>query len=67
VEADDRPIPTPKAGVGEKLLLLVGPEGGFSSDEVAVLREKDVRLISLGPNRLRTETAAVAFLSQFLL
>lgn len=67
VEANDRPIPPPKTGGGEKLLLLVGPEGGFSSDEIAVLREKDVRLISLGRNRLRTETAAVAFLSQFLL
>lgn len=66
VEVDDRPIPPPKAGGGEKLLLLVGPEGGFSSDEIAVLRDKDVRLISLGRNRLRTETAAVAFLSQFL-
>lgn len=67
VEADDRKIITPRAGAGEKLLLLVGPEGGFSSDEIAILRQKDVRLVSLGPNRLRTETAAIAFLSQFLL
>jgi 16S rRNA (uracil1498-N3)-methyltransferase len=67
VDPDDRKIVTPRTGAGEKLILLVGPEGGFSSDEIAILREKDARLVSLGPNRLRTETAAVAFLSQFLL
>lgn len=50
----------------EEALLLVGPEGGFSSREIDLLKRKDARLISLGPNRLRTETAAVAFLSQFL-
>lgn len=50
----------------ERLLLLVGPEGGFSTDEIDTLHEKDAQLVSLGANRLRTETAAVAFLSQFL-
>lgn len=50
----------------EKLLLLVGPEGGFTSDEIGTLKERNARLVSLGSNRLRTETAAVAFLSQFL-
>lgn len=51
----------------KKMLLLVGPEGGFSPAEVELLRGRDVQLVSLGTNRLRTETAAVAFLSQFLL
>lgn len=55
-----------KKGEGEKLLLLVGPEGGFSSNEVDLLKERNAKLISLGANRLRTETAAVAFLSQFI-
>ncbi len=50
----------------EKLLLLVGPEGGFSPDEIAKFQEQDAQLISLGNNRLRTETAAVVFLSQFI-
>jgi len=50
----------------EKLLLLVGPEGGFSTDEIAKFQEQDAQLISLGSNRLRTETAAVVFLSQFV-
>lgn len=49
-----------------KNLLLVGPEGGFSNTEIKRLVDKGAELVSLGPNRLRTETAAVAFLSRFL-
>ncbi len=49
-----------------KTLLLVGPEGGFSETEIRDLTEKGGQLVSLGPNRLRAETAAVAFMSQFL-
>jgi 16S rRNA (uracil1498-N3)-methyltransferase len=37
--------------------LLVGPEGGFSSTEVAAAREAGVITVSLGPRILRTETA----------
>lgn len=40
--------------------VLIGPEGGFTVDEQRLLREKRVRLISLGPTVLRIETAAVA-------
>ncbi len=50
----------------EKLLLLVGPEGGFSPDEIGMLKEREARLVSLGNNRLRAETAVVTFLSQFI-
>ena len=50
----------------ERTLLLVGPEGGFSENEISDLTDKGAQLISLGPNRLRTETAAIAFMSQFL-
>ena len=49
-----------------KHLLLVGPEGGFSESEITFLESRQAQLVSLGANRLRTETAAVAFLSQFL-
>ena len=47
-------------------LLMVGPEGGFSDREVQVFKQREAQLVSLGSNRLRTETAAVAFLSQFI-
>ncbi len=50
----------------ERTLLLVGPEGGFSEDEINDLTDRGGKLVSLGPNRLRAETAAIAFMSQFL-
>jgi len=45
-----------------RILILVGPEGGFSGDEIDRARSSGVRLITLGPRRLRAETAAVVFL-----
>lgn len=50
----------------DRLLLLAGPEGGFSREEIIFLQKKDAGVISLGPHRLRTETAVAAFLSQFI-
>jgi 16S rRNA (uracil1498-N3)-methyltransferase len=54
------------AGHGEAALL-IGPEGGFTPNERAMLREFDfVTPISLGPLVLRAETAAVAGLALLL-
>lgn len=39
--------------------LFIGPEGGFSDDEVALAREQGMHPISLGPRTLRAETAAI--------
>lgn len=39
--------------------LFVGPEGGFSEGELALAVDKGVKLASLGPFRLRSETAGV--------
>ncbi|HKK46678.1 MAG TPA: RsmE family RNA methyltransferase [Balneolaceae bacterium] len=50
----------------DKMLLLVGPEGGFAPDEIEMVKDRGGKLISLGSYRLRAETAAAAFLSQFL-
>jgi len=41
------------------LLLVVGPEGGFSAAEVAALQNAGVEAVSLGKRILRWETAAV--------
>lgn len=43
----------------EKILVLIGPEGDFSSEEIVKSLQKRFQPISLGDNRLRTETAAV--------
>ena len=40
-------------------LVLIGPEGDFSSSEIKLAKENNFKSISLGPNRLRTETAGV--------
>ena len=52
----------------DSLLLVIGPEGGFSLDEVAEARTNGFRSVRLGKRILRTETAAMAALSlaQFL-
>lgn len=47
----------------ESLLLLIGPEGGLSADEVAEAARNGFQSIGLGKRILRTETAAVAALS----
>jgi len=41
------------------IALLIGPEGGFTDEEVALAREKGAIPVGLGPRILRTETAAV--------
>ena len=43
-----------------RLLLLVGPEGGFTAEEVALAEEAGARLVSLGPRTLRAESAGLA-------
>ncbi len=49
---------------GSDLLILVGPEGDFSQEEVGQALETGYRPLSLGPHRLRTETAALALCVQ---
>lgn len=44
-------------------IVLVGPEGGLTGDEVAACRAAGFRSASLGPTILRFETAAVAALA----
>ena len=45
---------------GDALHILVGPEGGFTDDEIKETRANDVVAVSLGPRVLRTETAGLA-------
>ena len=48
---------------GQSIGIFIGPEGGFADDEIALAREKQMQLISLGKRILRTETAGLATLS----
>ena len=44
---------------GEDVLVLIGPEGDFSTGEIKFAKEHGFQEISLGNSRLRTETAGV--------
>jgi 16S rRNA (uracil1498-N3)-methyltransferase len=48
------------------VLIVIGPEGGFSENEVALAEHNGFKLISLGLRRLRTETAAVVTMAELL-
>ena len=41
------------------VVILIGPEGDFTKEEITLARENGFRDVSLGNSRLRTETAAV--------
>ncbi|OZG71863.1 16S rRNA (uracil(1498)-N(3))-methyltransferase [Hahella sp. CCB-MM4] len=45
------------------IALLIGPEGGFSEDEVSLAESRGFKRLCLGPRVLRTETAPVAGLT----
>ena len=47
----------------QRLLLLVGPEGGWTGAEIELAQRMDCQLWGLGERVLRTETAPLAGLS----
>lgn len=49
------------------LVLVIGPEGDFTPNELSMLDGAGAQLIGLGKQRLRTETAAIATLSAAML
>jgi 16S rRNA (uracil1498-N3)-methyltransferase len=50
-------------GTVTKVAVFIGPEGGFSPEEVKKAKEMGAVSVSLGPRILRTETAAIAVCS----
>ena len=44
---------------GEKAVILIGPEGDFSKEEIIAANKSGYKAVSLNNNRLRTETAAL--------
>ncbi|MBM4138708.1 MAG: 16S rRNA (uracil(1498)-N(3))-methyltransferase [Nitrospira sp.] len=45
------------------VLILIGPEGGWSKEEMALAKQEDIQPINLGTSILRAETAAIATIS----
>ena len=60
ISRDSRPLVTPKA------LLIVGPEGGFTEEEIDQAKENGFQPIALGPRRLRGETSGIVLLTLLL-
>ena len=49
-----------------RVLVVIGPEGGFTDEEVDALRNAGAESVTLGPRRLRAETAAIVALTLVL-
>jgi 16S rRNA (uracil1498-N3)-methyltransferase len=58
-DEEDKPMLKDVLKPGEDATILIGPEGDFSEEEVALAKSKGFRAVSLGNSRLRTETAAL--------
>ena len=64
---DEKGSPLPES-VENETMLLIGPEGGFSPREIALItsREGKTRLLGLGKTRLRARTAAIIALGKIV-
>ncbi len=51
-----------RAARGRRIVLLIGPEGGFTLDEAQAIEAAGGHSVTLGPRILRAETAAIAAL-----
>lgn len=58
-ETENDPLLVEACKPSTEVIVLIGPEGDFTSDEVRLAENAGYVPISLGKNRLRTETAAL--------
>ncbi|HMP07554.1 MAG TPA: RsmE family RNA methyltransferase [Lacipirellulaceae bacterium] len=54
------PLPAPASLPPQPLYVAIGPEGGFTADELQAARDAGWQVVALGPRILRIETAAAA-------
>lgn len=60
LEEGERTALAQVAGTGPGCCVLIGPEGDFTPQEIALALGRGIRPVTLGASRLRTETAALA-------
>ncbi|AWM32460.1 RsmE family RNA methyltransferase [Hymenobacter nivis] len=60
LEEGERTALAQVAAAGPGCCVLIGPEGDFTPEEIALALGRGIRPVTLGPSRLRTETAALA-------
>jgi len=64
--AHPAPLADAPIASGRRLLLAIGPEGGWTDEEVSLLESHGFARYSLGARILRTDTATVALLAQLM-
>jgi len=57
-----RTVELPQDETGS-VLILIGPEGGWSKEEMRMAEQAGIEQLTLGPHILRAETAAIATIS----
>ena len=60
-DQDDSSLSDALARLASPITLLIGPEAGFSDEELDAARQAGVPIVRFGQTVLRTETAAVVF------
>lgn len=64
--SDDNPLLRDACDQSKSSLVLIGPEGDFSQEEILLSLEKQFISVNLSRNRLRTETAGLVALQQLI-
>lgn len=60
IDGEPRNFISQIAEAGKSYLVLIGPEGDFTPNEIELALQNDFKPLTLGNTRLRTETAALA-------
>lgn len=61
--SDDRFCDLQGAGNNQRIALFIGPEGGFTDEEEALMQSHKINTVKFGPRIFRAETAVIAGLT----